>query len=296
MCNGVLEPFRRRLREFSGARLNVWPFWAAAYDVGGRNRMPVITKPVGGLEDLLAGVLEIARALPEGAFLWYRGHPRASYKLLPSLLRDGRSSDDVFEREKRLLTRFRQRSLPYWPAGYPQTDWEHLFAMQHHGTPTRLLDWSENLFIAAHFALEHAVDGEQPTIWCLDPIAWNRATPVLSEYGGQIHVLTTSDEESEPYRPDTSRRRVKSPVAIFGTHNSNRIVAQRGTFMVWGEDNQELERLAEESAATLWRVDLTGGIGGLKRELNALGFVETMVYPELSSLAVELARVEGWRA
>lgn len=258
--------------------------------------MPVVAKTVEGLEDLLAGVLEIARALPDGSFLWYRGHPCASYKLLPSLLRAGRSSEDVFEREKRLLTRFRQRSLPYWAAGYPQTDWEHLFAMQHYGTPTRLLDWSENLFIAAHFALEQASDGEQPTVWCIDPIAWNRATPVLSEYGVQIHVLTTSDEESEPYRPDTTRRRVKSPVAIFGTHNSNRIVAQRGTFMVWGEDNQELEKLAEESAANIWRFDLKGDVSDLRRELNALGFVETMVYPELSSLAVELARVEGWRA
>ena len=33
-----------------------------------------------------------------------------------------------------------ERSLPFWAAGYPQGKWEHLFSMQHHGIPTRLLD------------------------------------------------------------------------------------------------------------------------------------------------------------
>lgn len=166
--------------------------------------------------------------------------------------------------------------------------------MQHHGIPTRLLDWSENLFVAAHFALEND-DGDVPTMWCIDPIMWNRSTPVLSEYGEQIHVLTTSDDESDPYRPEATRRRVKSPVALFGTHNSNRIVAQRGTFVVWGDDNQDLEQLAGDGPALLWRFNILGERKTLRRELNALGFVETMVYPELTSLASELARVEGWR-
>lgn len=254
-------------------------------------------KQINGLDDLLTEVLEISRSLPEHSFLWYRGHPRKSYTLLPGLLRELRPSSEIFEREKRLLTRFRQRSLPFWPAGYPQNDWEHLFAMQHYGVPTRLLDCSENLFVAAHFALNGAsADGDPPVMWCIDPISWNRATPVLSEYGTQIHVLTTSDDESEPYRPEASRRRNKSPVAIFGTHNSNRIVAQRGTFMVWGEDVRTLEEFAHESSARIYGFEICGPISSLKADLNALGFGETMVFPELGSLASELSRVEGWRS
>jgi hypothetical protein len=262
----------------------------------GEEHLPVVANEVQGIEGLLDSVLKIARGLPEGAFLWYRGHQSSHYRLLPSLLRDGKPADEIFEREKRLLTRFRQRSLPFWPGGYPQNDWEHLFAMQHHGVPTRLLDWSENLFIAAHFALSGKSDEEDlPILWCIDPINWNRSAPVLSEYGDHIHVLTTSDEESEAYRPETSRRRSKSPVAIFGTHNSTRIVAQRGTFMVWGEDLRTLEEFAGESRANLWRFKIKGARDVLRRELIALGFVETMIYPELTSLALELSRVEGWR-
>lgn len=262
--------------------------------------MAVETLEVEGLNGLLTKVLELARALPGGRFFWYRGLNRSSHALMPGLMRAGRPAKDVFDREKRLLIRFRQRGLPYWPSGYPQSDWEQLFAMQHFGLPTRLLDWSENLFVAAHFALhppDLADDGTSlPCVWCVDPIAWNRSTPLLREYGDSIHVLTTADSDLEAYRPETNIRRPRSPVMMFGTHNSGRIVAQRGTFMVWGEEARPMEEFAAEADVTLWKLMITGEREGLAHDLNALGFGETMVFPDLNALASELSRTEGWRA
>jgi len=262
--------------------------------------MPIERRQVDGIEGLLNEVLSIARTLHEGRFLWYRGLNCSSHLLLPKIMRDGKTSDEVFERELRLLTRFRQRSMAYWPAGYPQNDWEHLFAMQHFGMPTRLLDWSENLFVATHFALiEHVANGHGdeclPVVWCMDPIEWNRSTPVLSEYGDAIQVLTTADDELDSYRPDTPKRRRKSPIAMYGAHNSARIVAQRGTFMVWGNDVLSLENISNELTARLWRIEISGARSSLADSLRFLGFSETMVFPELPSLSVELSRMEGWR-
>lgn len=262
--------------------------------------MPVEKKTVDGIDGLLRAVLEIASSLPEGRFLWYRGLACESYSLLPKIMRDGKSADDVFDRERRLLTRFRQRSMAYWPAGYPQNDWEHLFAMQHYGMPTRLLDWSENLFVAAHFALAEEPSHDHgevcaPVVWCIDPVEWNRSTPVLSEYGDVIQVLTTVEDELDPYRPETTKRRRKSPIAMFGAHNSIRIVAQRGTFMVWGNDVRTLEEFSDEQTGRLWRIRVNGSRTDLARALRLLGFSETMVFPELPSLSVELSRMEGWK-
>jgi len=262
--------------------------------------MPVTTLEATGLGDLLARVLEIGRTLPRDAFLWYRGLDCPSYGLVPKIMRDGKDERQVFDRERRLLTRFRQRSLAYWAAGYPQNDWEHLFAMQHYGMPTRLLDWSENLFVAAHFALAKQPNHQHtgpcvPVIWCVNPVEWNRSTPLLSEYGQAIQVLTTADEELDSYRPETNKRRLRSPLAIFGTHNSNRIVAQRGTFMIWGNEVKTLQAFSEEQSATLWQINLMGDRDELARSLRLLGFSETMVFPELPSLASELSMVEGWR-
>jgi hypothetical protein len=255
----------------------------------------------GSLPVVVDTILKIRASLPDDRFLWFRGTPCAELSLLPKIMRDSKSSEEVFEREARLLTRFRQRSMAYWPAGYPQNDWEHLFAMQHYGLPTRLLDWSENAFVAGYFALEkesthdwHAEDCV-PAIWCIDPVGWNRSTPVLSDYGDEVYVLTTVDDEVDAYRPETNKKRPATPVAVFGAHNSNRIVAQRGTFMVWGKDTKPLEEL-DLGEPTLWRVRLTGGRAALHADLQGLGFSETMVFPELQSLAIELSRVEGWRS
>jgi len=262
--------------------------------------MPIIERVAPSLQSLVNNVLEIAGTLDQGRFLWFRGISCSTHSLKPKICRDGKPEDEVFDRETRLLTRFRQRSMAYWTSGYPQTDWEHLFAMQHFGMPTRLLDWSENLFVSCHFALNespsHSHDGSCiPVIWCVDPIAWNRSTAALSGYGDAIHVLTTAAEELEAYQPRTTRKRLKSPIAMYGSHNSDRIVAQRGTFMVWGKDVRSLEEIVEEQSVNMWKIILTGEREDMSESLRHLGFSETMVFPELTSLSTELNRMEGWR-
>ena len=261
--------------------------------------MAIETRDVDGITGLVTAVLEIGAGVPEGQFLWFRGLGLSSHSMLPKIMREGHQPDEIFERERRLLTRFRQRSMAYWPAGYPQSDWEHQFAMQHYGMPTRLLDWSENLFVAAHFALAPLAtppaEEDLPAVWCLNPVVWNRSAPQLRDYGESIHVLTTSDDEIDAYRPETSKRRLRFPLAIFGSHNSDRIVSQRGTFMVWGNDNTSLETFTDETPAPVWKLRIRGDRLALARELSTLGFGETMVFPELSSLATELTRIEGWR-
>ena len=73
--------------------------------------MPVERKEVESLSSLVDAVLELYKEPADPAFLWFRGLSCASYELLPKLMRDTKPVDDVFERELRLLTRFRQRSM-----------------------------------------------------------------------------------------------------------------------------------------------------------------------------------------
>src|SRR5262249_16343876 len=99
----------------------------------------------------------------------------------------------------------------------------------------------------------------------------------------------------DAYRPETNKRRSKWPVAMFGAHNSGRIVAQRGTFMVWGNEPQPLETLAAAQGGSLWRIQINGQRELLAQQLRHLGFTEAMVFPELPALSVELSRTEGWK-
>jgi hypothetical protein len=89
-----------------------------------------------------------------GSLLWFRGCGRSDYKLLPTLYRHPSLStlEEYAKLEQDLMTRFRQRSLPFHNRSL-QDDWDTLFFMQHYGIPTRLLDWTENPFIALYFAV-----------------------------------------------------------------------------------------------------------------------------------------------
>lgn len=235
---------------------------------------------------------------------WFRGQGCGTFNLEPSLIRKLRdisaSGDvvikDVLDMETRLLTRFRQRSLPFWPAGYPQSDWEHLFAMQHYGIPTRLLDWTTNLLMAVFFTLEHnpascPCGGDcEPTIWILDPIKLNQTNPRLD--GLPVGILATSDKQAENWEPGVDETLfAPAPVAIYGTYNSARIAAQSGAFTVGGKRNEPLNIVADQDGV-LMKVSLTASRSEIQAQLRLLGVSRSTAYPGLAEAAHDIAEEE----
>jgi hypothetical protein len=83
---------------------------------------------------------------------------------------------------------------------------------------------------------------------------------------------------------------------VFGTHNSPRIVSQRGTFTVAGcKDLRSLEEYAASvDADVLWKISLEGETPQMKEDLTALGVTESMIFPDLPGLAREIDASERW--
>lgn len=241
--------------------------------------------------------------------IWFRGIKSEHYGLIPKLHRDAHDAEAVRRREARLLARFAERSMPFWNPGYPRDDWSLLFSMQHYGAPTRLLDWTENLFVAAYFAsLPYTSSEEQQTakdgraaIWTLDPVAWN--AKVLEHIDADLGILTTSDPEIKNWEPRSTAedlsgaRRNRQPIALYGIHNSPRIVAQRGTFTIAGSVTDSLESIAKErypEELLLRKYVFTGDRSDFARELHSVGIQKSMVFPDLESLSEEISIMEGW--
>jgi hypothetical protein len=106
-----------------------------------------------------------------------RGLARADHALSNSLIRLAGGHIDLAKLELSLVRNFRkyahaQKSAPV------DSIWHWLALGQHHGLPTRLVDWTYSPFVALHFATmepeEYDVDG---VVWCVNFVEANRLIP-----------------------------------------------------------------------------------------------------------------------
>lgn len=241
--------------------------------------------------------------------LWYRGCGRDDYKLLPSIYRHPnlKTIQEIARLEQEMMVRFRQRSIPMQPRPFTD-DWDVLFFMQHYRIPTRLLDWSENPFVGLYFAVmsaqyEETLRGKQKfdapaTVWIFDPVLWNRHTLKHQSYDGG--ALTQGDEGLKGYQPKlTFDGMNKSPVALYGAHNSPRIVAQRGVFTIFGQNIAAMESVFDTESFPndcLRKVVLSKrDLPGLKKAILDHGISESSIFPDLEGLALEIRRSFGFK-
>src|SRR5258706_8180777 len=145
----------------------------------------------------LAVMLEaLKRQTTPKQLIWFRGHSRKGWKLVPSLARKPRH----LKAESALIKRFMQNATPHVEKP-PHEEWEWIFLMQHHRAFTRLLDWSESPLAALYFAVyERAQKGQDGAVWCLDPVALNRAANLKFEFEVEIPAFGR-DKVLESYLP-----------------------------------------------------------------------------------------------
>ncbi|ARR53736.1 hypothetical protein HY78_10040 [Rhizorhabdus wittichii DC-6] len=225
--------------------------------------------------------------------------------LAPTLYRhpNKKTPDLLQQLERNLSLVFAQRSPPFVLQNF-SNEWERMFFMQHYGIPTRLLDWTESPFVALYFALttcERANSGKPSkdcSIWLLDPFKWNASALKDISYPGG--VLDTSKEQVKSYSPSVDlAERKNMPIMIYGTHNSPRIVAQRGMFALFGKSTISMEKQFEEGKdfeyGTLEKLTIpANSIDLIAKSLFRKGISDSTVYPDLTGLSLELRRSFGF--
>jgi len=100
--------------------------------------------------------------------IWFRGQEKINYSLCPSILRRPGNESDSYIDEVSLCRHFQTMN----PDASPRdaTDFERMVIMQHYQTPTRLLDWTENLLVALYFAVRDPALDEKAdaAVWVLN--------------------------------------------------------------------------------------------------------------------------------
>jgi hypothetical protein len=175
---------------------------------GGRPMKPIHEKRFNTLEKF-TGFIE--KTCTDQSTYLFRGQPR-DLPLLPSIARERHTEDDLLVAERLMLDEF-QRLSASLISTTPRTTWDWLALAQHHGLPTRLLDWSPNPLTCLWFAVRRPPEKGDGVIWLLQPEAGDLAK--------EKHKGTLAIKRYMVFAPVHLSQRITAQVSWFTVHKSN---------------------------------------------------------------------------
>jgi hypothetical protein len=227
----------------------------------------------------------------------YRGDGDASWPLLTSLDKLGgkgapHSKADL---EEHILRNFIRYSRPHFTTP-PINEWEVLVAAQHHGLPTRLLDWTYSPLVAAHFAT--VVPGRETdrAVWRLDWKSVHRffGLPELALLIEDLEEILGSDRPMTPWALFSRPADAKQFACMLEPPSLNtRIAAQSATFTLCSDKRVPFDRFLEGhglgSVLTKFVIPASEA-ARFRDQLDLVSVDERRLFPDLDGVAAEMKR------
>lgn len=225
----------------------------------------------------------------------YRGLADQAWGLETSLRRLG---GDYVSVERPLLRSFRKYAEPNSiPA---DTLWVRLSVAQHHGLPTRLIDWTVSPKVAAHFATaEEEHYDKDGVIWCVDVVKARTFLPegllaVLMQEYAFLFSVEMLEFIAELNEFDSMGK--AQPFVLFLEPPSldARIVNQGAIMSVMPGATLALDEFLEAHPDLFYRIVIPKGLKWEVRDkLDQDNVTERMLFPGLDGLSRWLKRYYG---
>jgi hypothetical protein len=224
----------------------------------------------------------------------YRGASDAHAALLTSLDRLGGGKPHAkADLEAHILRNFIRYSRPFL-GREPANDWEHLVSAQHHGAPTRLLDWTYSPLVAAFFATRAGGDCDR-VIWRLDwrPVHEKFDLPPRSLMPSELGEMFEEGAHFSPWDLFDAKDRHTFAALIEPPSLDTRLVTQSAVFTLSSDKTMSFERFlakhGQDKALTRY-VIAAADVERFRDQLDLVGMDERRLFPDLDGVAASLRR------
>lgn len=225
------------------------------------------------------------------AQLAYRGLSDAGYDLSTSLMRLGEGYERL---EKHLLRNFRKYA--HRDAVPDDSNWNWLTLAQHHGLPTRLMDWTFSPYVAMHFATANLdsfhIDG---VIWAVDYVKVHAVLPeaLRRELGAEGADLFTVEMLDRATPGIDGLGQLGGPFLVFLEPPSvdDRVVNQYALLSVMSDVAAHVDHWLAERPDMYARYIIPAALKWeIRDKLDQANVTERVLFPGLDGLSTWLKR------
>lgn len=239
----------------------------------------------------------------------FRGINDSNYTTYTSLQRNCGDTDPENRREveRQLLNNFAKYAERDEP-NLNRSEWHKMIIGQHHGLPTRLLDWSRSPAVALHFAMTESnwdmLDQRDCAVWCLDVEKLNEKLPGLfkSSVGQGFFTIESlidvyrNDGKDEDMSVDAYDREITADgntamIMLEPPSIDVRIANQYSLFSVIPSCVSSVDEILDKLDGCVTKYVISRNLRWEIRDiLDRMNVSERLIYPGLDGIAQWLGR------